>query len=63
MKNSEISLSAVIEEFNNEKIITESKKFLDYHFKEGKQSLNDIGDSKTKEILNDITNYLINRSN
>ena len=63
VKNSEISLSAVIEEFNNEKIINESKKYLDYHFKEGKQSLNDIGDSKIKEILNDITNYLINRSN
>lgn len=63
VKNSEISLSAVIEEFNNEKIINESKKYLDYHFKEGKQSLNDIEDSKIKEILNDITNYLINRSN
>ena len=46
-----------------EKIINESKKYLDYHFKEGKHSLNDIEDSKIKEILNDITNYLINRSN
>jgi len=63
VKNSEISLDAVIEEFNNEVIINESKKYLDYHFKEGTKSLNDIEDSKIKEILNNISNYLINRSN
>ena len=63
IKNSKIELSNVIDEFNNEKIISESKKYLDYHFKEGMQSLDDIQDSKIKKILVDISNYLINRSN
>ncbi len=63
IKNSEINLSDVVEEFNNERIINESKKYLDHHFKEGLSNLDDIQDSKIKEILFDISNYLINRSN
>ena len=63
VKNSEINLSDVIQEFNNEKIISESKKYLDKHFKEGMRNLDDIENSKIKEILLDISNYLINRSN
>ena len=63
IKNSEINLSDVVEEFNNERIINESKKYLDYHFKEGLSNLDTIQDSKIKEILFDISNYLINRSN
>ena len=63
IKNSEINLSDVIQEFNNEKIISESKKYLDKHFKEGMQNLDDIENFKIKEILLDISNYLINRSN
>ena len=63
IKNLEINLSDVIEEFNNEKIINESRKYIDYHFKEGMQSLDDIQDLKIKEILIGISNYLINRSN
>jgi len=63
IKNSEINLSDVVEEFNNERIINESKKYLDLHFKEGLRNLDDIQDSKIKEILFDISNYLINRSN
>ena len=61
--NSKINLSEVIEEFNNEKIVNECKKYLDHHFKEGMRNLEDIQDSKIKEILFDISNYLINRSN
>ena len=63
IKNSKTELSDVIDEFNNIKIISESKKYLDHHFKEGLQSLDDIQDSKIKKILIDISNYLINRSN
>ena len=63
IRNSEINLSEVIEEFNNEKIVNECKKYLDHHFKEGMRNLEDIQDSKIKEILFDISNYLINRSN
>ena len=63
IKNSEINLSDVVEEFNNERIINESKKYLDLHFKECLRNLDDIQDSKIKEILFDISNYLINRSN
>ena len=63
IKNSKTELSNVIDEFNNEKIICESKKYLDYHFKEGMKSLDDIQNSKIKKILVDISNYLINRSN
>ena len=63
IKNSKTELSNVIDEFNNEKIIHESKKYLDHHFKEGMESLDDIQDSKIKKILIDISNYLINRSN
>ena len=53
----------VIDEFNNEKIIHESEKYLDYHFKKGLESLDDIQNSKIKNILINISNYLINRSN
>jgi len=56
-------LSDVIKEFNNERIINESKKYLDYHFKEGMRNLDDIQDSEVKEILFDISIYLLNRSN
>tara|TARA_B100000427_G_scaffold15153_1_gene11925 strand:+ start:902 stop:1879 length:978 start_codon:yes stop_codon:yes gene_type:complete len=63
IKNSKTELSNVIDEFNNEKIICKSKKYLDYHFKEGMKSLDDIQNSKIKKILVDISNYLINRSN
>jgi len=63
IKNSEINFSDVINEFNNERILHESKKYLDHHFKEGMRNLDDIQDSKIKEILFDISNYLINRSN
>ena len=63
IKNSKINLSDVIKEFNNERVINESKKYLDHHFKEGMRNLDDIQDSKIKEILFDISNYLINRSN
>ena len=62
IKNSEIDLLEVIEEFNNEKIINKSKKYLDLHYKESMKSLDDIENSKIKEILINITNYLINRS-
>jgi len=63
IKNSEINLLEVIEEFNNERIINKSKKYLEYHFKESMESLDNIQNSKIKEILIDINNYLINRSN
>ncbi len=63
IKNSEINLSDVVEEFNNERIINKSKKYLDHHFKEGMRNLDDIQDSEIKEILFGISNYLINRSN
>jgi heptaprenyl diphosphate synthase len=63
IRNSEINLSDVIKEFNNERIINESKKYLDYHFKEGMRNLDDIQDSEVKEILFDISIYLLNRSN
>ena len=63
IKNSKTKLSDVIDEFNNEKIIHESEKYLDYHFKKGLESLDDIQNSKIKNILINISNYLINRSN
>ena len=63
IKNSEIDLLDIIQEFNNEKIIDESKKYLDNHFKESMKSLDDIENSKIKDILIDINDYLINRSN
>ena len=50
-------------DYKSEKIINESRKYIDYHFKEGMQSLDDIQDLKIKEILIGISNYLINRSN
>ena len=63
IRNSEIELLEVIQEFNNEKIIDASKKYLDHHYKESMKSLDAIEDSKIKEILIDINNYLIKRSN
>ena len=63
IRNSEIELLEVIQEFNNEKIIDASKKYLDHHYKESMKSLDAIEDSKIKEILIDINNYLIERSN
>ena len=63
IRNSEIELLEVIQEFNNEKIIHASKEYLDRHYKESMKSLDAIEDSKIKEILIDINNYLIKRSN
>jgi len=63
IKNSNINLSDVIKEFNNEVIIDKSKKYLDYHFNESMESLSDIKDIQIKEILISISEYLVNRSN
>ncbi len=63
IKNSNINLSDVIKEFNNEVTIDKSKKYLDYHFNESMESLSDIKDIQIKEILISISEYLVNRSN
>ena len=63
IKNSNINLSDVITEFNNEEIIDEAKKYLEYHFNESMKSLSDIKDDGIKEILININEYLLNRSN
>ena len=63
IRNSNINLNEVITEFNNEIIIAETKKYLEYHFNESMKSLSNIKDVKIKEILININEYLINRSN
>ena len=63
LKNSEIDLVEVLQEFNNDEIVEESNKFVNYHFKQSNEAIKNIEDKKISNILNNINEYLLQRSN
>ena len=63
VKNSEIELVEVLQEFNNDEIVEESNKFVNHHFKQSNDAIKNIEDKKISNILNNINEYLLQRSN
>ena len=63
VKNSEIELNEVLQEFNNDEIVEESNKFVNHHFKQSNEAIKNIEDKKISNILNNINEYLLQRSN
>ena len=63
VKNSKIELVEVLQEFNNDEIVEESNKFVNYHFKQSNEAIKNIEDKKISNILNNINEYLLQRSN
>ena len=63
VKNSEIDLVDVLQEFNNDEIVEESNKFVNHHFKQSNEAIKNIEDKKIYNILNNINEYLLQRSN
>ena len=63
VKNSEIALTEVLGEFNNDEIVEESKKFVNFHFKQSNDAIKNIENKKISNILNNLNEYLLQRSN
>ena len=63
VKNSEIELVEVLQEFNNDEIVEESNKFVNHHFKQSNEAIKNIEDKKISNILNNINEYLLQRNN
>lgn len=63
VKNSKIELVEVLQEFNNDEIVEESNKFVNHHFKQSNEAIKNIKDKKISNILNNINEYLLQRSN
>ena len=63
VKNSEIDLVEVLQEFNNDEIVEESNKFVNHHFKQSNEAIKNIEDKKISNILNNINEYLLQRNN
>ena len=63
VKNSEIDLVEVLQEFNNDEIVEESNKFVNHHFEQSSEAIKNIEDKKISNILNNINEYLLQRSN
>ena len=63
IKDNKTNLEDVISEFNNEEIISETKLFLKSHIKKSENAAMKIEDESIKNILLDLNEYLIKRSN
>ncbi len=50
-------------EFNNDEIVEESKKFVNLHFKQSNDAIKNIENKKISNILNNLNDYLLQRSN
>ena len=62
VKNSEIELIEVLAEFNSDEIIEESNKFINYHFIQSNEAIKKIENKKISDILNNLNEYLLQRS-
>ena len=62
VKNSEIELIEVLAEFNSDEIIEESNKFVNYHFIQSNDAIKKIENKKISDILNNLNEYLLQRS-
>ena len=58
-----VDVNEIINEFNNDEIISESKLFLKTHLEKSEIAAMEIDNKIVKNILLDINNYLIERSN
>ena len=63
IKDNKTNLKDVISEFNNEEIVSETKLFLKSHIKKSEIAAMKIEDESIKNILLDLNEYLIKRSN
>ena len=63
IKDNKTNLEDVISEFNNEEIVSETKLFLKSHIKKSENAAMKIEDESIKNILLDLNEYLIKRSN
>jgi len=63
IKDNKTNLEDVISEFNNEEIVSETKLFLKSHIKKSENAAMKIEDESVKNILLDLNEYLIKRSN
>ena len=63
VKNSEIELKEVLEEFSTDEVIEESNKFVNYHFNKSNEAIKNIENKKISDILNNLNEYLLQRSN
>ena len=62
VKNSEIELIEVLAEFNSDEIIEESNKFVNYHFIQSNDAIKKMENKKISDILNNLNEYLLQRS-
>ena len=62
VKNSEIELTEVLAEFNSDEIIEESNKFVNYHFIQSNDAIKKMENKKISDILNNLNEYLLQRS-
>lgn len=63
IKDNKTNLEDVISEFNNEEIVSKTKLFLKSHIKKSENAAMKIEDESIKNILLDLNEYLIKRSN
>ena len=63
IKDNKTNLEDVISEFNNEEIVSETKLFLKSHIKKSENAAMKIEDESIKNILLDLNEYLVERSN
>ena len=63
IKDNKTNLKDVISEFNNEEIVSETKLFLKSHIKKSENAAMKIEDESIKNILLNLNEYLIKRSN
>ena len=63
VSENKVGVNEVINEFNNDEIISESKLFLKTHLEKSESAAMEIDNKIVKNILLDINRYLIERSN
>jgi geranylgeranyl pyrophosphate synthase len=63
ISENKVGVNEVINEFNNDEIISESKLFLKTHLEKSESAAKDIDNKTVRNILLDINTYLIERSN
>ena len=63
VSENKVGVNEVINEFNNDEIISESKLFLKTHLEKSESAAIEIDNKTVRNILLDINTYLIERSN
>ena len=63
ISDNKVGVHEVLNEFNNDEIISESKLFLKTHLEKSESAAKEIDNKTVRNILLDINTYLIERSN